>query len=112
MQKNNHFSFLINLLYSFLKLSLVVLVLMSLVRLYIFVAYSNTFNYDVSETLAAFWLGIRLDTSIVAYINAAAMLLVFLIWLLNLKFLQKYLYTFFRVYFLIFLTLLTVLTYL
>jgi phosphoglycerol transferase MdoB-like AlkP superfamily enzyme len=110
MQKNNHFSFLINLLYSFLKLSLVVLALMSLVRLYIFVAYSNTFNYDVSETLAAFWLGMRLDASIVAYINAGAMLLVLLVWLLNLKFLQKYLYSFFRVYFLIFLTLLTVLT--
>jgi phosphoglycerol transferase MdoB-like AlkP superfamily enzyme len=110
MQKNTHFSFLINLLYSFLKLSLVVLGLMSLVRLYIFVAYSNTFSYDAAETLAAFWLGVRLDASIVAYINAGAILLVFIVWLLNLKFLQKYLYSFFRVYFLFFLTLLTVLT--
>jgi phosphoglycerol transferase MdoB-like AlkP superfamily enzyme len=110
MQKNNHFSFLVNLLYSFLKLSLVVLGLMSLVRLYIFVAYSNTFSYDVAETLAAFWLGVRLDASIVAYINAGAILLVFIVWLLNLKFLQKYLYSCFRVYFLFFLTVLTVLT--
>jgi phosphoglycerol transferase MdoB-like AlkP superfamily enzyme len=110
MQKNNYFSFLINLLYSFLKLSLVVLGLMSLVRLYIFVAYSNTFSYDVAETLAAFWLGVRLDASIVAYINAGAILLVFIVWLLNLTFLQKYLYSFFRVYFLFFLTVLTLIT--
>jgi len=64
----------------------------------------------VAETLAAFWLGVRLDASIVAYINAGAILLVFIVWLLNLKFLHKYLYTFFRVYFLFFLTVLTLIT--
>jgi len=110
MQKNTHFTFLTNLLYAFLKLSLVILAFMSLVRAYMYIAYSNSFSYELKETFAAFWLGIRLDASVLAYINALAILLVFVIWLLNLKFLHKYLYAFFRVYFLFFFTILTIVT--
>ncbi|MDD2790472.1 MAG: LTA synthase family protein [Sulfurimonas sp.] len=111
MQKQNHFSFLSKLLFRFLELSLAILAFMSLVRLYIFITYSNTFSYDPSEALAAFWLGVRLDASIVAYINSLAVLLVFFVWVLRLSFLQKYLYNFFRVYFVLFLTLLSLLTF-
>ena len=111
MQKNNHFPFLLNLLLSFLKLFVVVLVLMSVVRLYLFFSYGSHSTYNALELLDTFWLGTRLDASILAYIYSVPILLVFLVWLLNLKFLQKYLYGFFKVYFIILLTILASLTF-
>ncbi len=111
MPTNNHFSFLINLLFSFLKLLLILLFLMSLARVYLFVSYGASSSYSIFELLHTFWLGIRLDASILAYIYALPTLLVMFIWLLNAEFLQKYLYTFFRVYFLFFVTLLALLTF-
>ncbi|MFT7004456.1 MAG: phosphoglycerol transferase MdoB-like AlkP superfamily enzyme, partial [Sulfurimonas sp.] len=111
MQKYQHFNYLINLLVSILKLSLVVLGLMSLSRLYLLLSYGGASNYSFSEILDAFWLGMRLDASLLAYLNAFGIVLIFIIWLLRLKFLQKYLYTFFRFYFVVLLTLLACLTF-
>ena len=111
MQKYQHFNFLINLLYSILKLSLVVLFLMSLSRLYLFLNYGTTSDYSYSELFDAFFLGFRLDVSMMAYINAVGVLLLFVIWLLRIRFVQKYLYTFYRFYFVLFLTFLAFLTF-
>ena len=84
---------------------------MSASRLYLFMSYGASSSYTVAELLSTFWLGIRLDASIVAYVYAPAIVLVLLVWLLNLKFLQKYLYNFFRAYFMLFLTLLSAITF-
>lgn len=111
MQKNQHFNYLTGLLYSVVKLSLFVLVLMSFSRLYLFLNYGGASKYSSLELLNAFWLGLRLDATVVAYINALVVLIIFIIWLLKLKFLQKYLYSFFRVYFVFFLTLLSFFTF-
>lgn len=111
MPTTNHFSFLLQLLSSFLKLSLVLLTLMTLSRLFLFLSYGASSSYTFLELLHTFWLGFRLDASIVAYIFAPAVLLVFLVWLAHLKFLQKYLYGFFRAYFVLLLTVLSLLTF-
>jgi phosphoglycerol transferase MdoB-like AlkP superfamily enzyme len=111
MQKYQHFNFLTNLLYSILKLSLVILGLMTLSRLYLFLNYGGTSAYSFFELLDAFWLGARLDASMLAYLNALGIVLIFIIWLLRLRFIQKYLYTFFRFYFVVLLTLLAFLTF-
>ncbi|MEA3331238.1 MAG: LTA synthase family protein [Campylobacterota bacterium] len=111
MPRYQHFNFLLNLFYSFLKLALVVLSLMSFARAYLYYAYSSASSYSSLELVSAFWLGIRLDASIVSYIYSLPVLLLFFIWLLNLKFLQKYLYGFFRLYFIFFLTFLSALTF-
>jgi phosphoglycerol transferase MdoB-like AlkP superfamily enzyme len=84
---------------------------MSLSRIYLFINYGASSSYSIVELLYTFWLGIRLDASIVAYVYAPAILFILLIWLLNLKFLQKYLYNFFRAYFVLFLTLLFLFTF-
>lgn len=111
MQKYQHFTFLINLLYSFFKLFLVVLTLMSIARIYLFFTYATSSNYTFFELLNTFFLGIRLDASILAYIYNIPVVLVFLIWVLNLKFLQNFLYGFSRLYFVVFLTILSFLTF-
>lgn len=111
MQKYQHFTFLVNLLFSFLKLFLIVLLLMSLFRGYLFLNYGSSSGYEIVELFKTFWLGIRLDASILAYLYSAAVLLVVLVWILHLKFLHKYLYPFFRVYFIIILTALSVVTF-
>lgn len=111
MQKNQHFNFLINLLYSIMKLSLVVLFLMTLSRLYLFLSYGENSNYSYFELFDAFFLGFRLDASMVAYINALGVLLIFIIWLLRARFTQNYLYAFYRFYFIVFLTFLAFLTF-
>ncbi len=111
MPKYQHFNFLLNLFYSFLKLSLLVLALMSSARVYLYYSYSSASSYTSPELLNAFWLGVRLDASILSYIYTIPVLVLFFIWLLNLKVLQKYLYGFFRLYFLFFLTFLSTLTF-
>jgi len=111
MQKYQHFNYLTNLLYSVLKLTLVVLVLMSLSRAYVFLSFSASSAYSYSELFDAFFLGFRLDAIVMAYINSLGILLIFLVWLFRLKALQKYLYTFFRVYFVLLLTILSLLTF-
>ncbi len=105
MQKYQHFNFLLNLLYSFLKLFLIMLTFMSLSRLYLLLNHSSFFSYQLSELFSAFFLGMRLDSSVLAYVFSLGIILLFVIYLLRLKFLQKYLYPFFRVYFILFFTL-------
>ncbi len=111
MPTNNHFPFLLNLLFSFLKLFLVLLVFMLASRLYLFLSYGASSSFTFLELFNTFLLGFRLDASILAYIFAPAVLLVLLVWLINLKFLQKYLYNFFRAYFVLFLSFLFLITF-
>ncbi len=111
MQKYQHFNFLINLLYRVFALTLVVLILMSLSRLYIFLNFSTSSDHSYSELFDAFFLGFRLDASMMAYTNALGVLLLFLVWLLKLESLQKHLYSFYRVYFILFLTIVSFLTF-
>ncbi|MCX6076318.1 MAG: LTA synthase family protein [Campylobacterales bacterium] len=111
MQINNHFSFFLNLLFSFLKLSLVLLVFMLASRLYLFLSYGASSSFTILELFNTFLLGLRLDASILAYVFAPAVLFTFIVWLLNLKFLQKYLYNFFRAYFVLFLSFLFLITF-
>lgn len=111
MQKYQHFNFLINLLYSILKLSLVVLSLMTLSRLYLFLNYGISGTCSYIEVFDAFFLGLRLDASVLAYINAIGVLVIFIVWFLRMKFIQKYLYSFYKIYFILFLTLLAFLTF-
>ncbi|MCD6433657.1 MAG: hypothetical protein J7L21_06410, partial [Sulfurimonas sp.] len=88
MPRYQHFNFLLNLFYSFLKLALLVLALMSFARAYLYFVYSSVSSYSSLELFSAFWLGLRLDASIVSYIYSIPVLLLFFIWFLNLKFLQ------------------------
>jgi phosphoglycerol transferase MdoB-like AlkP superfamily enzyme len=111
MQKYQHFNFLINLLYSVLKLSIIVLLLMFSSRLYLFLNYGTMSNYSYSELFDAFFLGFRLDASMVAYINALGVLLMFMIWFFRISFIQKYLYSFYRLYFVLFLSVLAGFTF-
>ena len=111
MQKYQHFNFILNLLYVFFKLFLIALVFMGLARLYLFLNYGASSGYEISELIASFWLGVRLDTSILAYVFSVAVLITTLITILNLKFLQKYLYPFFRLYFYLMFTLMFIMIF-
>ncbi|MBL0708274.1 MAG: sulfatase-like hydrolase/transferase [Sulfurimonas sp.] len=111
MQKYQHFNFLLNLLYSVLKLFLVTLVLMSLSRLYLFINYATPESYSYFELFDAFFLGFRLDASILAYANTVGVLLIFIVWLFKMRFLQNYLYAFYRAYFVLSLTFISFLTF-
>ncbi|WP_457746519.1 LTA synthase family protein [Sulfurimonas sp.] len=110
MQKYQHFNFLLNLLYTFGKLYVVFLLFMSLVRLYIFLYFSSQ-TYQTAEVLAAFFLGLRLDASVLGYIFLLPTLIVFLICLLKVKFLQAYMYKFSRLYFAAMITLVFILSF-
>lgn len=110
VQQREYFTNSRNLIFSFFKLSLVILLLMSLSRFYLFLNYGTSSTYTFIELLEAFFLGIRLDMSILAYIFSIPVILLFIAWLLNLRFLQKYLFLFFRLYFIIFITILFLLT--
>jgi phosphoglycerol transferase MdoB-like AlkP superfamily enzyme len=111
MQKYQHFNFILNLLYSIFKLTLVALIFMSLSRLYIFLSHSASSDYSYYELFDAFFLGFRLDASMMAYTNALGVLVLFFIWLLRVKSFQKYLYGFYRFYFILFLTFVSLLTF-
>jgi phosphoglycerol transferase MdoB-like AlkP superfamily enzyme len=74
---------------------------MSLARLYMFFTYGSVTSYDFVEFISSLWLGLRLDASVLAYVFSIPILLLFFVWLFNLKFLQKYLYKLFRIYFII-----------
>ncbi|MBU0720549.1 sulfatase-like hydrolase/transferase [bacterium] len=111
MHKYQHFTFLVRLLVSFLRLFLVVLTIMSAFRVYLFLNYGSSSVYTMMELINTFWLGMRLDASVLAYVFSLAVLIVFLVWVLNLRFIQKYLYPFFRIYFVFFFTVLFFLTF-
>ena len=84
---------------------------MTVFRGYLFLNYGSSVSCETMELFKTFWLGMRLDASILAYLYSVAVLLVVIIWMLNLKFLQKYLYPFYRVYFIIVLTALSIVTF-
>lgn len=111
MQKNQHFNFLVNLLFSIFKITLIALSFMTLSRLYLYLSQSSSANYSYGELFDAFFLGFRLDASMMAYTNALGVLLLFFVWIFKLKSLQKYLYSFYRTYFVLFLTLVSLLTF-
>ena len=106
MPQKQHFIFLVNLLVSFLKLSTAVLLLMSLSRLYLFLNYGGASTYTIQELFNVFFLGLRLDIIVVVYIFALPILTVFIVWLLNIRATQRYLYPFFRAYFILFILIL------
>ena len=99
MQRDQYFNFLLNLLFSFLKLFTFSLVLMGLARLYLLLTYGNVLSYNLNELFLSFLLGTRLDASILAYIFIIPVLLLFVISILNIQVLAKYLYTSFKYYF-------------
>jgi len=110
MQKYQHFNFLLNLLYSFVKLYIVFLLFMTLIRAYIFF-YFGSESYQFSEVLASFFLGLRLDASVLGYIFLLPTLFVFIVCLLKAKFLQRYIYIFSRLYFILMITLIFILSF-
>ena len=105
MQKYQHFNYLLAISYSLVKLFLIFLLLLSMARGYLFFTFSADELYDSLDIFLAFFLGTRLDASILAYIFALPVITLFFVWILNLKFLQKSLYSLFRVYFIFFVTL-------
>ena len=106
MQKYQHFNFILNLLYQFFKFFIIAIIFMGLARLYLFLSYGGSSSYEFIEVVASFFLGTRLDASILAYIFSLPIILSIFISIFRLKFLQHYLYSFFRFYFLLFFTLL------
>lgn len=99
--KDTHFSFALDFLFSLLKLFLVVLVVLSSVRGYLFLSHASFADFELSEVFSAFFLGLRLDASLMAYIFAIPVLVSFFVWLLRAKFLHRFLYPFFRFYFVV-----------
>ncbi len=96
-----NFNNIINLLYSFLKLSFVILAFMLLSRVYLFFSYGTNSIYSSTELLNAFWLGFRLDVSILAYISILPVLLSIFIWLFKKDNLSPFWYNFFKFYYIL-----------
>jgi len=111
MKNKKYFNFIINSLYSLFKLSLVILAFMFLSRLYLFISYGTNSLYSITELLNAFWLGFRLDLSIVAYINILPTLVLIFIWLFKLDKLRTISMRIFKIYFIIFTTLIISFTF-
>jgi len=96
MQKYQSINFLLNLLYSFLKLFLVALLFMGLARGYLLFSHGSISEFGLGELFASFFLGLRLDSSVLAYIFSLPVLLSPLFMF---RFLQTKAYALFRVYF-------------
>ncbi len=109
MNKTDHFSFLLHQLKLFFKVELLFLLLMSLVRVYLFVDYAKESKYSLSELGYAFWIGFRLDVSALAYTFIAPVLVLFLLWIFRLKFLNSIVNSFFKIYFFIIFLILSIL---
>jgi phosphoglycerol transferase MdoB-like AlkP superfamily enzyme len=92
------------------KLYAFFLLFMLLIRLYIFFNFTAD-TYQFSEILAAFFLGLRLDASILAYVFLLPILLVFLSCLTRLDSLQHYIYPFVKYYFMLMVTLIFLLSF-
>ena len=109
MNKTQHFSFLLHQLKLFFKVELLFLLLMSLVRIYLFMNYAKESNYTVSELIYAFWIGFRLDVSALAYTFILPVLVLFLLWIFRLRFLNSLVNQFFKLYFFIIFIILSIL---
>jgi len=101
MQKYQSINFLLNLLYSFLKLFLGAALFMGIARGYLLGSYGSTSQFGLGELFASFFLGLRLDASILAYIFSLPILLSPLFMF---RFLQTKAYPLFRVYFVLMLS--------
>lgn len=75
------------------------LVLLMGARIYLFVTYSSTHFNDFFELSQAFWLGFRLDLSITSYIVLVPLLFVFLVSVVRLWRLQRYMLLLVKIYF-------------
>jgi phosphoglycerol transferase MdoB-like AlkP superfamily enzyme len=109
MNKTAHFLFLLHQLKLFFKVELLFLVMLSLVRVYLFVRYAQDAKYTLAELLDAFWIGFRLDVSALAYTFIMPVLVLFLLWIFRLKFLSSLVNSFFKLYFFLIFLILSVL---
>ncbi|WP_345992889.1 sulfatase-like hydrolase/transferase [Sulfurimonas sp. HSL-1716] len=109
MNKTQHFSFLLRQLKLFFRVELFFLLLMSLVRIYLFVNYAKGSKYSLSELAYAFWIGFRLDVSALAYTFILPVLMLFLLWIFRLRFLNSLVNHFFKLYFFVIFLILSVL---
>lgn len=89
MQKYQHFQFTLIELKKLLKLFFIFLLVLSGARAFLFLNYSSFHEHPFSEILSAFILGLRLDASALAYGFAPMVLLLFLVWLLRARFMQR-----------------------
>ena len=99
MNKTYHFSFLLHQLKLFFKVELLFLLLLSLVRIYLFVRYGTDAKYTFAELANTFFLGLRLDVSALGYTFAMPVLVLFLMWIFRLRFLNGVVNSFFKFYF-------------
>jgi phosphoglycerol transferase MdoB-like AlkP superfamily enzyme len=81
--------------------------LMSAVRLFIFISHNTQNINDFDGLLSAFWLGFRLDISILAYIMAIPVLYLFFLWILRASFIVQRSYALIKYYLFIMLVLVT-----
>ena len=109
MNKTEYFSFLLHQLKLFFKVELLFLVMLSLVRMYIFMRYAQGSKYTLLELTDAFWIGFRLDISALAYTFVMPVLVLFLLWIFRLKFLSSVVNRFFKFYFFLIFLILSVL---
>ncbi len=109
MNKTAHFSFLLHQLKLFFKVELFFLVMLSLVRIYLFVRYAQDAKYTLAELTDAFWIGFRLDVSALGYTFIMPVLVLFLLWIFRLKFLSSLVNSFFKLYFFLIFLILSVL---
>lgn len=110
MLKNHYFPFF-NLMRSFFKLALLFLVLLGSARIYLFVAHGSMHSYDLFALSKAFWLGFRLDVSVVSYIFLVPLFFVFLFFVLRLRQIQKYMMPLLKMYFIAIVTFLSFLIF-
>ena len=101
MQKYKQFNYSINSLYTLLKVSFFMLLFMSVSRLYLFLNYGTNSLYTNFELVNAFFLGFRLDLSIVAYVNIIPILTIIFLYILKSEKLYKKLYSFFKLYYIL-----------
>jgi len=83
---------------------------MTLIRTYIYV-YFGSDTYPFKDILSAFFLGVRLDASVLSYIFLLPLIIIFFILVLRIKFVYKYIYTILRIYFLFMITLIFVISF-
>jgi phosphoglycerol transferase MdoB-like AlkP superfamily enzyme len=72
--------------------------IMSMVRLFIFVSHNTKSVENYSDLLSALWLGFRLDGSILAYIMALSLLYLLVLWILRASKIIENSYVVFRYY--------------
>ncbi len=83
---------------------------MSLLRGYIFFQHTSE-THRFNEVLASFFLGVRLDASVLSYIFLLPFIFLFIIYLARLRFLNSYIYIALRVYFSLMITLVFLLSF-